>query len=318
MNVAPAQAYPTWAWVTFVVVLGATLLIDFFAHRGGRETTRRAAIAWSVAWVGVGLSFGAFVWVKFGTQAGGEYLAAYLIEKSLSLDNLFVFLVVFRSLKIAPDQQHRVLLWGIFGALVFRALFVLAGVAALERWSWLEYVFGGLLLWAAWRTMREDPAAHRGDSRAVAWLSKHLPFTEDLHGGRFFAREGGRWVATRLFVAVGAVELTDILFAVDSVPAALAVTHQPFLVYSSNAFAILGLRALYLVLAQIISELRYLHVGLSLVLAFAAIKMIASHWLAIPPWLSVLIIVTMIGASAWISLRVRRQAREAQRRSVGP
>lgn len=191
--------------------------------------------------------------------------------------------------------------WGIFGALAFRALFIYLGTAALERWHWVEYVFGGLLLLAAVHAFREDPA-HDRESKVVQWLGRHLPVVHDSRSFRFFVPNNGGWAVTPLFVAVLALELTDILFAIDSVPAAFAVTRDRFLIYSSNAFAILGLRSLYIVLAHTLERLRYLHYGLAGVLVFAAAKLVLGEHLPVTPLGSVLIIVGMIGAAALASL----------------
>lgn len=303
--------FPLWAWVVFSVVLLALLALDLYVHRGHPGETRRSAIAWSVVWIATGTAFGGFVWALWGPGAALDYIAAYLIEKSLSLDNLFVFLVVFGTLRIPANCQRTALTWGVFGALVFRALFVALGVVALRRFEWVTYVFGGLLLFAAWRALRHDPLEKVGESRIVAWLARHLPVTSRLHEDRFFVREGGRLLVTPLLLAVVALELTDIMFAVDSVPAAFSVTREPFLVYSSNAFAILGLRALYIVMAQTIAHLRHLHLGLAAVLAFAGVKMVAP--VHIPALLSIAIIAACIGVSVWTSLRAERREEEAGR-----
>jgi tellurite resistance protein TerC len=291
-----------WTWTLFALVLFGFLAIDLYAHRGERHDSRRSAIAWSVVWIAVGLGFGGYVWWHFGGKPALDYLGAYLIEKSLSVDNLFVFLIIFQMLAIPKENQRTVLSWGIFGALVLRGLFVFLGAAAIERYHWVVYVFGAILLLAAWRTFREDPAKQEGN-KAVEWLARHLPVTHRIHGDRFLAVEGGRRVATPLLIAVLGLELTDVIFAVDSVPAAFAISREPFIVYSSNAFAILGLRALYLVLAHTLPQLTYLHYGLAAVLAFAAVKLMIAEWLSIPAWLSIGFIVVTLGASVWASLR---------------
>lgn len=309
MNASQEQV-PLWAWLAFGAALVVFLAVDLILHRGSRMSSRSAAITWTAIWVGVGLLFAFVVWAVLGGRRASEYLAAYLIEKSLSVDNLFVFLVVFRTLGIPHDSQRRVLSWGLLGALVFRLIFIFVGVAAIERFHWVVYVFAAILLWAAWRMLRED-LTEKKESRAATWLAKHLPMTRQLHGQAFFALEAGRRVATPLFVALVAVELIDIVFAVDSVPAALAISQNQFIVYSSNALAILGLRSLYILLDHLIGELRYLHYGLAAVLAFAALKLASSQWFEIPALLSVGIIVTCIGAAIWPSVRaLRREARQ--------
>ncbi len=298
--------FPSWTWVVFAGVLFPLLFLDLYVHRGGRHSTRRAAISWSIVWVAVGLAFTIFVWAVGDARSAQEYLAAYLIEKSLSLDNLFVFLIIFASLRVPPKLQHTALTWGIFGALVFRAIFVFAGAAALRQWHWVNYLFGAILFAAAFHAMREHPDEVK-ESKLARWLSAHLPVTNKVEGPHFFVKQNGRRYATPLLVAVVALELTDVMFAIDSVPAALAVTRHEFLVYSSNAFAILGLRALYLVLARTISQMRYLHYGLGGVLAFAGLKLVTAEWVKVPPLLSVGIIVVMIGAAIYASVRAARR-----------
>lgn len=309
--------HPPWIWITFAVTVVVLLVIDLVAHRGEHGQSRRVAVAWTVVWIAVGLGFGVFVWLAIGARAAGEYYAAYLIEKSLSVDNLFVFLLIFQSLAIPHKQQHRVLVWGVLGALVFRAVFIFLGVRALERIEWMVYVFAAILLWSAWRIFREDPR-EKTESKAVRWLSNHLPITHTIVGHRFLTKIDGRTVVTPLFVALLAVEGTDILFAVDSIPAALAVTRDEFLVYSSNAFAILGLRALYLVMADLVARLKYLHYGLAIVLAFAAIKLITADLYHLPPWLSITIIAGVLGASVVASVVQNRREARAEPVHGGP
>ncbi len=300
---------PVWGWMAFTILVFVLLGIDLFSHRGSHGESRRTAYLWSGIWIAAGLLFAVFVWLFMGARAGHEYLAAYFIEKSLSLDNLFVFLIIFRNLQIPTEYQHNVLYWGIFGALIFRAIFIFLGVAAIERFDWITYVFAAILLFAAWRAFREDPSEEK-ENQAVHWLSRHLPVTNKIHGHKFFVRENGKRLATPLIIALIGLELTDILFAVDSVPAALAVSHNRFVVYSSNVFAILGLRALYSALAHTLGQLRYLHYGLAGVLAFAAVKMIIDPWIHLHPLLAVGITAALIGAAVWASLRARKAPAE--------
>ncbi len=305
-----AQEVSAWEWGIFGLLVVVMIAIDLFSHRHTHEESKKASFIWSGVWIVVGLAFAVFVGIRHGSAPAQEYLGAYLLEKSLSLDNLFVFLVIFSSLQVHPDNQRRVLFWGIFGALLFRALFIALGIEALEHWHWVVYVFGGILLVSAWRIALRHPH-ETGDDKVVRWLGRHLPVTHQFHGSHFFARESGRWKATPLLIALLAIELTDIAFAIDSVPAALAVSREPFIVYTSNVFAILGLRALYVALAQSVSELRYLHWGLAAVLAFAGLKMILAKWVKLPPLVSVGIIIMCIGVAVWASLRAK--ARETQR-----
>lgn len=296
-----------WEWGLFGAVVLAMIFIDLLAHRRRSRETKKGAYAWSAAWILVGLAFAGFVSVRHGGTAAQEYLGAYLIEKSLSLDNLFVFLVIFSSLNVPGDKQRRVLFWGIFGALVFRAVFILLGLEALERWHRVVYVFGAILLVAAWRVARRHPS-EESDNKLVLWLERRLPVTTEFQGKQFFKRVDGKLQATPLLIALLAIELSDVAFAIDSVPAALSVSHNLFVVYTSNVFAILGLRALYIALAKTVHELRYLHWGLAAVLAFAGLKMIGSEWVEVSPLVSVGIIVVCIGLSVWASLHARKKA----------
>lgn len=309
--------FPLCAWLVFGAALLACVAIDLILHRGSRQRSRAAAITWTAVWIGIGLAFTFVVWGVLGSRPASEYVTAYLVEKSLSIDNLFVFLVIFRTLGIPQENQRSVLSWGILGALVFRLGFVLLGVTAIERYDWVLYVFAAVLAWAAVRMVREDVTKEK-ESRAARWLLRHLPVTREVHGNSFFARLQGRRVVTPLFVALFAVELTDIVFAVDSVPAALAISSSRFVVYSSNALAILGLRSLFVLLEHLIGELKYLHYGLAAVLGFSAVKLATARWIDISPLVSIGIILLCIGATIWPSIRaLRRLRREAARLEVG-
>ena len=296
-----------WGWALFGVTVVIMLAVDLMMHRGGQGTSKRSSYIWSGVWVTAGLLFSVAVYLFFGSTRAEEYLAAYLMEKSLSLDNLFVFLVIFRSLSVPQKHQHKVLFWGIIGALVFRAIFIFLGIAAINRFAWLSIVFGLLLLFTAYRAAREDPAA-KTESGLVGWLSRFLPVTGDAEQGRWFLRQGGKWHATPLAIALLTVEATDIMFAIDSVPAVFAISRDPFVVYSSNIFAILGLRALYTALEHNLRDFPYLHYGLSGVLAFAGVKLVFEEWLEIQPLLSVAIIVAIIAASILAGFRRERKS----------
>lgn len=292
---------PQWAWIVFASTLSILLAIDMYSHRGAHQRTRKADVLWSALWISVGLGFSIFVWSVMGGDAAQEYLAAYLIEESLSLDNLFVFLLIFKTLQIPLENQRRALLWGILGALVFRAVFIFLGVAAMERWQWITYLFGALLFFAAWRALRE-PQEEVVENQLVTWLARHLPMSMDRRSAHLFVRENGRLLITPLLVAIIGLELSDILFAIDSVPAALSVTRREFLVYSSNAFAILGLRSLYVVMVASLEKVRYLHYGLAAVLAFAGFKLVTHGFVYVAPLLSVGIIATILTSTVVISL----------------
>lgn len=298
-------------WAAFGAVVLCLLAVDLFSHRGQRGISRRSAIVWSLVWVSTALAFNAFIWATMGAEPAEEFFAAWLLEKSLSVDNLFVFLVLFASLGIPREQQRRVLSWGIFGALVTRALFIGVGAVAIQRWHGILYAFGALLIFAGLKMLRAEK--REGEGRLLGFLRARLPLTRELHGEHFVVRERGRLVGTPLLLALVAVELTDVFFAVDSIPAAFAVTESPFIVYSSNVFAILGLRALYSLLSDALSRLRYLRHGLAAVLCFAGVKMLAARWIHLPPLASIGVIVACVAGAVVASLIANRRERGAQR-----
>lgn len=256
------------------------------------------------------LAFGAWVATAKGATAADQYDAAYLLEFSLSVDNIFVFVIVFSELHIPPERQRRVLGWGIAGALVFRALLIAAGIALVQRFHWITYPFAALILFAAWRMLfaqdRERRVVETACDVCATWIARVIPVSPVLHGGDFWRREGGRLVATPLFVALAVIETTDIVFALDSVPAVLSITRNPLIVYSSNVLAMFGLRSLYFVVSDAIDRLRYLRQGLAAVLLFTGAKMIGSRWVDISPGLSVGVIALVFGVTIIASLRSRR------------
>jgi len=264
-------------------------------------------IAWVIVWVGLGLAVGLRVAGTYGRSAATEYFAAYLLEESLSVDNIFVFVVIFSELHIPAEHQRRVLLFGVTGALVFRALAIFAGLTLIERFQWITYPFATLILFAAWRLLfgaeRERKVVKEACDVCGTWIARVVRVSPVLHGHDFWRREGGRLVATPLLVALVVIETTDIVFALDSIPAVLAVTRNPLIVYSSNVMAMLGLRSLYFVLSDAVYRLRYLRSGLAVLLVFTAAKMLASEWVHISAGLSVTIIgavlLATIAASVW-------------------
>ena len=264
-------------------------------------------IAWVIVWVGLGLAVGLWVAGTYGRSAATEYFAAYLLEESLSVDNIFVFVVIFSELHIPAEYQRRVLLFGVTGALVFRALAIGAGLALIERFQWVTYPFATLILFAAWRLLfgaeRERKVVKEACDVCGTWIARVVRVSPVVHGHDFWRREGGRLVATPLLVALVVIETTDIVFALDSIPAVLAVTRNPLIVYSSNVMAMLGLRSLYFVLSDAVYRLRYLRSGLAALLAFTAAKMLASEWVHVSAGLSVTIIgavlLATIAASVW-------------------
>lgn len=311
MSVSP------WEWASFAVILAIFVAADLTAHRGQRKESRLQAFFWVGASITIGLGFCGYVWFKLGKVAAGEYFAAYLLEECLSLDNLFVFLIIFRMTGIPQTHQRVALSWGVLGALIFRGLFVFAGVEVLHRWSWIEYGFAALLLYGAWHSLRDDSADAGEENRFIRWLMRHLPVSRPQAEARFLVREEGRLKATPLLVAVIGLEVSDLLFAIDSVPAAFSITRNEFLIYSSNVFAILGLRSLYIVLAHSIAELRYLHYGLASVLAFAGVKIILGRMdTHLSPLASVAITVVLIGTSVLASVVAARNA--ARKRGSTP
>jgi tellurite resistance protein TerC len=305
---------PFWAWAVVLAVIVAMLAVDLFAHRRAHVVSVREAATWSGIWVGLGLGFGLVVWQAYGAQAGGEYLAGYLIEKSLAVDNVFVFALIFSYFAVPRELQHRVLFYGVLGALVFRAIFIAGGAALLDRFHWVLYVFGAFLVFTGWRMFRHsndqiDPARNP----VLRLVRRVVPTTDEYDGQRFWVRRAGRWVATPLFTVVVMVETTDIVFAVDSIPAIFAVTQEPFLVFTSNAFAILGLRAMYFLLADLMHRFIHLKTGLAAILVFVGAKMLLLDVWKVPIALSLAVIACCITVAVVASLRATRQPEEARR-----
>jgi tellurite resistance protein TerC len=266
-------------------------------------------MAWVIVWVGLGLALGLWVAATQGRSAATEYFAAYLLEESLSVDNIFVFVVIFSELHIPAEYQRRVLLCGVLGALVFRALAIGAGITLIERVQWIIYLFAALILFAAWRLLfggeRERQVVKEACDVCGTWIARVVRVSPVLHGHDFWRREGGRLLATPLFVALCVIETTDIVFALDSIPAVLAVTRNPLIVYSSNVMAVLGLRSLYFVLSDAVYRLRYLRSGLAAILVFTGAKMMASEWLQVSAGVSVAIIAVVLLATIAASLSQR-------------
>jgi tellurite resistance protein TerC len=299
------------------VLLLAFIAIDLIAHRGDGADSRRSAIIWSAIWIAAALAFNLFVWIQFGTIAAEQFFAAYLLEKSLSVDNLFLFVVIFAELKIPRSEQRRVLTFGILGALITRCVFIVLGAAAIQQWHEVTYIFGALLVLTALKLLRA-PDESDEPPKTLIWLERHLPWTRELHGHKFFARIKGRLVATPLLIALIAIELTDVVFAIDSIPAAFAVSDDIFILYSSNVFAVLGLRALYIVLANALHGLKYLRFGLSAVLAFAGTKMLIASWVKFPPLVSVIVIASCIAIAIVASvIGTRREEAERRKQAAG-
>jgi tellurite resistance protein TerC len=313
--ISPTLEVHWWAWLVFAVVIVVSLGFDLVLHRGERALGRRQAILWSLAWVVVSLLFAGWVGLQFGGHTMLEFLTAYLVEKSLSVDNLFVFLVIFGRLRIPQGEQHRVLFWGILGAFVTRAIFIGAGTVLLAKWHFAVYGLGAFLVYTGIKTLRTHPDAESKEGWILPFLQRHVSFTSQLHAHRFTIVENGRRLATPLLLALLAIEGTDIVFAVDSIAAVLAISNAPFIVFSSNVFAILGLRALYILLADVVSNLRYLHYGLGAILVFVGAKMLTSRFVALPHWVSFLTTLAILTTAVVPSLVVRRRRRLAAERT---
>ncbi|MFZ0883629.1 MAG: TerC family protein [Candidatus Acidiferrales bacterium] len=295
---------PLHIWAVFAVAMSAALVIDLGVfHRKAHTISTKEALLESAAWISISLIFN--LWVRFalGPQAGLEFLTGYLVEKSLSVDNIFVFLVIFQAFRVPAKSQHRVLFLGVIGALVMRAAFVLAGVELLETFHAVLYVFGALLLLTGLRMfLPVKRTMHPEKNWLVRAARRIMPVVDEYDGERFLVKREGKWNATPLFLALVAVEAMDIIFAVDSVPAVLAITRNTFIVYSSNVFAILGLRALYFALAGILPRFRFLHQGLATILVFVGAKMSLSEWLPIPSLISLAAIAGILTITVAASL----------------
>ena len=291
-------------WFFFVGVVASLLLIDLLVvHRKASiMTTRRAAVE-SAVWISIGLLFSLYILAAFGTSSSGEYLSAYLIEKSLSIDNVFVWSVILTHYRVPEQFQHRVLFWGIFGALAMRFAFIFAGVAIIQKFDFTLVIFGAFLVYTGAQLFRGDDDFDPSQSKPMALFRRFVPSTEDLDGQKLITRRNSRRLATPLLAVLVLIEVTDVIFAVDSVPAVLAISHEQFIAFSSNAFAILGLRALYFVLADIRHRFEYLEQGIATILIFVGVKMALSLWFHIPTYVSLAVIGGVLAASVLWSLR---------------
>lgn len=294
---------PTWGWIAFVAFIIAMLAIDLFLHRDHHAVSVKEAAVWSLVWIVMGTTFGGIIWWLEGSTLATEYITGYLLEKSLSVDNIFVFALIFSYFSVPLKFQHNVLFWGIFGALVFRAVFIFAGVALLERFHWMIYVFALFLVVTGIRMFfHKDEEIHPERNPVLKALRKFLPISNNYYGANFFTIENGKRMATPLLAVLVVVETTDIIFAVDSIPAILAVTRDQFIVFSSNAFAILGLRALYFLLAGIMNRFIYLKSGLAFVLVYVGIKMLITDLYEIPTTVSLGVITVTLTVAIIASL----------------
>lgn len=308
-------------WLGFIAAVLALLALDLGVfHRDAHVVTFREALGWSVVWVALAMGFNGWLAWQYGSERGLEFLTGYLIEKALAVDNVFVFLIIFATFKVPPAYQHRVLFWGILGALVLRAVFIIAGAALLERFHWIIYVFGGFLVVTGVKLLVQSEAdLHPERNPLFRLFTRFVRSVPDYHGSRFTVVKGGRRYATPLLLVLVCVEATDVVFAVDSIPAIFAVTKDPFIVFTSNIFAILGLRAMFFLLAGVMDRFHYLKVGLAVILAFVGVKMLLVDVYKIPIGISLATIATILATAiiaSWWRVRLlaaERAANEATR-----
>lgn len=308
--VSEISVAPAWLWVSFCIGVVILLGIDLSLFgRSAHKVSRKSALLESGLWITVALTFNTWFWITYGQELGLEFLTGYLVEKSLSIDNLFVILLIFSSFRIPDRYQHRILFFGVLGAIVLRALFIILGAQLLHMFHWVLYIFGFILLVTAVKFLREsDDEISPEDSWSVRLLKRLIPTTKTVEGNHFFVRENGVRKATPLLLALVVIEATDLVFAVDSIPAVFAVTEDAFVAFASNILAILGLRALYFVLADWVGKLRYLKPGLAAILGFIGLKMLIIDLFKIPSWVSLLVIFSILTTAAlgsWYAARVQ-------------
>jgi tellurite resistance protein TerC len=310
-------AVPLWVWAALIGAITVMLVVDLLlVHRTAHVISIREAAIESAIWISIGLLFGVIMIVWHGGKAGAEYYAGFLIEKSLSVDNVFVWAVIFSFFAVPRQYQFRVLFWGIFGALVMRGIFIFAGVSLIERFEWILYVFGAFLLYTAWKIAHHDDEKQvdYNNNPAMKLVRRLVPTTSEYDGQKLFTRKNGKRLATPLFAVLILIEVTDVVFAVDSVPAILAVSREPFIVFASNAFAILGLRSLYFLLGGMQGKFRYLNIGLGVILAFVGIKMLLigdPFEVHLPTVVSLGFIALVLTVAIVASIRADRADREA-------
>ena len=291
-------------WVVFNAFILLMLIIDLKVfNREPHEISIKESLIWTAVWIIQAIIFGIGLYYFMSPQASLDYFTGYLIEKSLSVDNIFVFLMIFTYFSVSSIYQHRVLFWGIFGALVFRFIFIFAGVALLERFHWIIYVFGAFLIFTGIKLgLEKDKEIHPERNPILKLVRRFVPITKNFHGQHFIVKRGNRIIATPLFVVLVVIETTDVVFALDSIPAIMAITRDPFLIFSANAFAILGLRALYFALSGVMRLFHYLHYGLAFILVYIGIKMLLENVIHISTWFTLGLIVTTLTLSVILSI----------------
>lgn len=290
-------------WILFLVFVGVMLVLDLAVfHRGCRKEEFRSALGWSFFWIALAAAFAVLVYFWRGKTPALEFVTGYLVEESLSVDNLFVFLLIFRYFKVPDEYQHKVLFWGIIGALAMRFAFIILGVALIHRFQWITYLFGAFLVYTGIKLVRSEEVDVEPEKNPVLkWVRKFLPVTPDYVSGSFFVRNAGLY-ATPLLLVLIVIETTDVLFATDSIPAVLAITRVAFIVFTSNVFAILGLRSLYFALAGMMELFHFLHYGLAAILSFIGIKMLISHYFTIPTPIALGVVGVVLAVSVGASL----------------
>ncbi|MGI9087072.1 MAG: TerC family protein [Chthoniobacterales bacterium] len=302
---------PLWFWIAFHIGVFVVLAIDLIGfNRKAHEVTIREAIIWSVIWVALSLSFNLLVWHVKGADAALDFFIGYVIEYSLSVDNIFVFVVIFSYFQVRKKYQHRVLVWGIIGALLMRGLMIWLGVSLVERFNWILYVFGAFLLVTGVRMLVSHGEEIDLESNFVLRLCRRwMRVTPEYHGQKFAVKQAGHWMLTPLALVLIVIDIMDLIFAVDSIPAVFAITQDEFIIYTSNICAILGLRSLYFVLAHVIDRFVYLKTGLALVLGFVGAKMIVAEFFPIPNWASLAVIIIILAITISLSIRATRGQR---------
>jgi tellurite resistance protein TerC len=310
----PRVTTSIWFWVAFHIGVFVAIGVDLLTfHRRGRELSMGAAARRSLVWVVISLAFNAVVWRVKGPHHGLDFLTGYLIEYSLSMDNIFVFVLIFTHFRVPPRAQHRVLVWGIIGALIMRGTMILFGIALVRRFHFVLYLFGLFLVITAVRMLfTKQPGHDFRETRLMRFLRRILPITHEFHNQDFKVRVDGRWMLTPLALTMIVIEITDLAFAVDSIPAIFAITQDPFIVYTSNICAILGLRSLYFLLAGLMNRFIYLRTGLALVLGFVGLKMITAEYVPLPRVVSLGIIVLILGVTIWLSMLKTKNSAAAE------
>lgn len=296
---------PLWLWFAVLGLILVMLAIDLFAHRQAKVIEFKEAAGWSILWISLGVAFGVYIWMEYGSEFGQQYFSGFVIEKSLAVDNVFVWALIFAAFSVPREYQHRVLFLGVLGALVFRGIFIAMGYGLITSFSWILYIFAAFLIWTGVQMMiKRNEHMDITQSKFLKFVKRRIKTVDKYYGQKFFVRINGVLLATPLFIVLALVEFTDIIFAVDSIPAIFAVTDEPFLVFTANAFAILGLRAMYFLLGDLMHRFVYLKIGLSFILVWVGIKMLANVALGfkMPTTISLAVIIVVIAISIIASL----------------